>query len=540
MRRIFRFLCSVKKRYIIIPLILVYLLLVCVPYVFQGGVSAATKSAFSLSDYYSNSEGTDRAEVLFTNEEALTERLRLIEHAEDRIILSTFEFRADNSGKKMLAALYEAAGRGVEVQLVIDGFSYFKNASSRAYFRALGALDNVTIKIYNPVNVLKPYRLMARLHDKYMIVDDEAYILGGRNTYDFFLGTETTYVNYDWDVLVWNSAAGDDAATLTEADSTDNADDNTDGLTGDSSDAAASSSLYQVEEYFNSIWELSVCKVKLDSVNFLNEKKTAEAAAELEELYAEMKTENPDWFAETDYAASTVSTNSIQLLSNPIEASVKEPTLFYNMTELMALSAAGGEDVIFHTPYIMCNSYMMERLEYICSAAAGADADTDTDAGANPDSGSTDLNEDTAADTASVTMMTNSVANNGNPFGASDYQAHRDAILATGLSVLEYDSGVSYHGKCFTIGERLTAIGSFNWDMRSAYLDTELMLVIDSEELNAQMRACMEEYESQALTVNADGSFDLQDGQEASVLTDKKKRRNAFVRPLTLFFRFLL
>ena len=53
---------------------------------------------------------------------------------------------------------------------------------------------------------------------------------------------------------------------------------------------------------------------------------------------------------------------------------------------------------------------------------------------------------------------------------------------------MEYDAGVSYHGKCFTIGDRLTGIGSFNWDMRSAYIDTELMLVIDSKSLN--LRVC--------------------------------------------------
>lgn len=79
-----------------------------------------------------------------------------------------------------------------------------------------------------------------------------------------------------------------------------------------------------------------------------------------------------------------------------------------------------------------------------------------------------------------VRMMTNSIANNGNPFGAMDYRANKSKLLDTGIQILEYDGGISYHGKCFVIDNRLSAIGSFNWDMRSAYLDTELMLVIDS------------------------------------------------------------
>ena len=40
---------------------------------------------------------------------------------------------------------------------------------------------------------------------------------------------------------------------------------------------------------------------------------------------------------------------------------------------------------------------------------------------------------------AETTMMTNSVANNSNPFGAVDYQVHRQTLLDTGLQILEYD-----------------------------------------------------------------------------------------------------
>lgn len=38
------------------------------------------------------------------------------------------------------------------------------------------------------------------------------------------------------------------------------------------------------------------------------------------------------------------------------------------------------------------------------------------------------------------------------------------------------------------IDDRLSLIGSFNWDMRSAYLDTELMLLVDCPALNAALR----------------------------------------------------
>ena len=143
-------------------------------------------------------------------------------------------------------------------------------------------------------------------------------------------------------------------------------------------------------------------------------------------------------------------------------------------------------------------------------------------------------------DSTETTMMTNSVANNGNPFGAVDYQVHRQALLDTGLAILEYDKGVSYHGKCFRIGDRLTAIGSFNWDMRSAYLDTEMMLVIDSETLNAQMRDYMESYEQDAFIVNADGSVKEQDGVLPQALSGKRKWRVILIRPFDSLLRFLM
>ena len=49
--------------------------------------------------------------------------------------------------------------------------------------------------------------------------------------------------------------------------------------------------------------------------------------------------------------------------------------------------------------------------------------------------------------------MTNSVANNGTPVGATDYDMFKQKVLDTGVQILEYDQGVSYHGKCFVIGE---------------------------------------------------------------------------------------
>ena len=259
--------------------------------------------------------------------DALAERIRLISHAEERIILSTFEFRNDESGKDMMAAFLAAADRGVEVEILMDGFPAFKNLqlTQDPYFQALSSHENIQIALYNPVNLLQPWKLMGRLHDKYLIADSTAYILGGRNTYDYFLGDYGDYKNYDWDVLVYSEEPGQ----------------------GESMNALLA--------YFTEVWELPLSRIWKDDPGSRSHGRILRAREALEERYASMQKEHPDWFADCDYEKNTKEVNHIELLSNPTHCQAKEPVVYYEMTELM--KQAEGE-VYFHTPYIICNDWM--------------------------------------------------------------------------------------------------------------------------------------------------------------------------------------
>ena len=461
-----------------LAIVLLYLGLVIAPYAYEPQVSEETAASFDAADFYGDGQTGERAMIISDNTEALAERIRLISQAEERVILSTFDFNADTSGKMMLAALADAAGRGVEVQILVDGFQYFMGMKWNPYFLAVSELENVTLKVYNPVNLLKPWTIMGRLHDKYVIVDDEAYILGGRNTYDFFLGDYSDIKNYDWDFYVYCG------------------------------DVEESESLGELLEYFDSVWNLKCTKVMWENKFFKNHPAVVSARQELETIYAGMQTEYADWFEEVDEEERTVPVDNIKLVSNPVTTATKEPTCFYTLTELMKNA---GEEVVFHTPYMIMNTWMFEQLTDLC------------------------------AQVPSVTVMTNSAANNGNPFGAMDYQVNKERILATGVSVLEYDGGgtdISYHGKCFTIDGRLSAIGSYNWDLRSTYVDTELMLVIDSEELCALMREEMEAYEDDALKVT--GLDTYEDGAATKEMSTKSKVKTTLIRVFGYWLRFLM
>lgn len=461
--------------------VLVYLLVgAVIPFVHQPEISEETRNAFDRNDFVGKGSSGERAKIISQNGEALEERIRLISQAEERIVLSTFEFHSDTSGKQVIAALMDVADRGVEVSVIVDGFPCLTSMWGNAYFRALYETENVDLRVYNPVRIWEPWKLMGRLHDKYLVVDERDYIMGGRNNYDFFLGDQKGYKNYDWDVMVYSSEA-------------------------DRSDA----SVRQILTYFEEMWNHKETRSYAKEPFQANSKKASAAKEELHTLYQTMQKEHPDWFEKESaeqIRQKTVPIKNARLVANPTTIYAKEPIVYYTLTELMK---GAEKEVTFHTPYIICNDWMLERLKEACDSVE------------------------------SVEMMTNSIANNGNPFGAMDYKHNKGKILDTGVQIREYDGGVSYHGKCMVIDDNLSAVGSFNWDMRSAYLDTEMMLVVDSEELNAQLAAEMEKYEEKTLTVIDEEQSIPPEGEEAQEITAKKRRRIVLLS-LVRWARFLM
>ena len=68
------------------------------------------------------------------------------------------------------------------------------------------------------------------------------------------------------------------------------------------------------------------------------------------------------------------------------------------------------------------------------------------------------------------------------------YVKNKQKVIETGVQIYEYDGGHSYHGKSILIDDTISIIGSYNLDLRSTYVDTELMLVVDSKQLNEQLQ----------------------------------------------------
>ncbi len=153
----------------------------------------------------------DLARLLHTPREAAEERVRLILEAEREIHAAYFIVGRDPVTLTGLTLLRDAARRGLKVRLLVDAQWNKVPASVQAHLMEEG----VQIRVYHPLNPLRPDRIVRRLHDKLLVADGTAMIGGGRNIESpyFGLGRQISRRNYlDLDVL----AQGDSAARANE------------------------------------------------------------------------------------------------------------------------------------------------------------------------------------------------------------------------------------------------------------------------------------------------------------------------------------
>lgn len=452
------------------------------------------------TEFTSDTPGGERIRCIDDNEEALLWRLRMIGAAKKSIVLATFDLRADESGTDLLAALNHAAEKGVEIKLLIDGIyqQLFLNGSKE--FQALAARENVEVGVYNPVSPVGIFKLNYRMHDKYVIVDDKMYLLGGRNSNDIFLGDYTTDVNVDRDILVCDTTNG------------------------------KGESLQDLEAYFQQIWNEGCVKIKggrkknsseisvleeaaddsegsesnLKNPDIVNGKSNAENEItdetqerlskyekqyqSLEMRYASLKEKYTDIEDYSSWQEDTIPANKITLVNNGTHAGPKTPLVLQTIRYL----AKNADNVTIQTPYVICNGYMYDTLNEIASHAQ-------------------------------LKIILNAVEKGSNPWGCTDYLNQKKKILNTGADVYELMNEVPVHTKAVLLDDRLSVVGSYNLDMRSTYLDTELMLVIDSKELNQQIQSTEGTYIEKSKEVLSNGQETEGVQYETKVLNWQKK-----------------
>lgn len=459
--------------WVIVVLILIYVGALTLPYVAHKKVSSAFVKDFEKRSFTNDQAGTERVSYLNDNVEALLYRLRMAEEAKKEIILSTFDFNSDHAGHDIMSVLYQAANRGVKVRIIVDGISGFLDLKGDPWFQALVSHDNVNIRTYNPVNLLKPWTMQARLHDKYFIVDDKMYLLGGRNTANLFLGDYSSKKNIDRELFVYETQA------------------------------SSGSSIYQLKDYFEHVWTSQYSK------NYTCRKmtdKVKNCITQLEKQYLDLQTQYPQAYETWNWESLTKETQKVSLLSNPVNAGNKEPWMWYALNQLMKQ----GEKVTIYTPYIICGKEMYQDLHQLMQNGTCVD------------------------------IITNAVSSGANPWGCTDYLNQKENIWKTGANVYEFMGKHSCHTKALLIDNHMTILGSYNMDMRSTYQDTELMLVVDSPELNAEIAKEMETDKTYSRTMEDDGTYTYGEYYKEKEMSTGKKIFYAVLRVVTIPIRRFL
>lgn len=137
-------------------------------------------------------------------------------------------------------------------------------------------------------------------------------------------------------------------------------------------------------------------------------------------------------------------------------------------------------------------------------------------------------------------IVLNAVEKGSNPWGCTDYLNQKKKILKTGADVYELMNEHAVHTKAVLIDDRLSVVGSYNLDMRSTYLDTELMLVIDSQELNGQIQDTENIYMKKSKEVLSSGQETEGSLYEKKILSRKKKLFYGVLRVIIRPLRQLL
>jgi cardiolipin synthase A/B len=108
---------------------------------------------------------------------------KAINSATTQVLLETYIFQDDASGRRIAAALASAAERGVQVNLVIDGFGTGKLEGE---VDRLISTSLVNLEIFRPNK--KRFSLnrqrLRRLHRKLCVIDSERAFVGGINMLD--------------------------------------------------------------------------------------------------------------------------------------------------------------------------------------------------------------------------------------------------------------------------------------------------------------------------------------------------------------------
>jgi len=389
--------------------------------------------------------------------DAFAARGLLARAAEKSIDAQYYIWHDDQAGQLLFETLWNAAERGVRVRLLLDDNS---TRGLDAIIATLDAHPNIEVRLYNPfpsrgaraADFLSDFtRVNRRAHNKSFTVDNQASVIGGRNIGDeyFKLGSGLGFT--DADVLVvgpivreisdtfdryWNSPSAYPAASL---------------VAPPAADAVA-----VLKARFAAV------NASPESVTYLDSLRATPLVTELVEHRIDL-----EWTTMklvVDDPAKTLDTTG------------RQDILLY--PQLLREAGRPQETLDIVSPYFVPSDEGVNRL---CALAKGG---------------------------VKVRILTNSLAASDEYVVHSGYSPHRLKLVQAGVHLWELaptvakplgekahigsSSSSALHAKVFSADQRRTFVGSYNFDQRSAHLNTEQGLLIDSTALGRRLAQVMD------------------------------------------------
>jgi putative cardiolipin synthase len=381
--------------------------------------------------------------------DALAARLLLAERAERTLDAQYYLIKNDITSNAFIHALLDAADRGVRVRLLLD------DIFTGGYDAGMAGLDshpNFEIRIFNPFarrsarfmdGITSFSRINRRMHNKSFTVDNQVTIIGGRNIADEYFGAREDAKFGDLDVMGIGPVVND------------------------------------VSNMFDSYWN-HVRAAPIETFADMPD----DPAAELERVRAEL-----------EIARQHVTTTKYV-------AAVKDKVLEYVETDASPfvwapyILAVDSPDKAFKSKAKTAASIKTPLRESLLSAKFGAIIISPYFV---PRKSGIEAISELQRSGVDVTIITNSLAANNQSSVHGGYAPSRKPLLKSGVKIYEVrpDADVSgselvassgakatLHTKAFIIDRREIFIGSFNFDPRSANINTELGVIIRSPELS--------------------------------------------------------
>lgn len=391
--------------------------------------------------------------ALLDGRDAFAARVMMADAAERSLDVQYYIWRDDTTGTLLLDALRQAAGRGVRVRLLLDDNN---TAGLDGQLALLDALPNLEVRLFNPyasrqlrlLGLAGDFaRLNRRMHNKSFTADGLATIVGGRNVGDEYFDATGEVLFADLDILAVGAVVGDVARDF--------------------------------DRYWNSASAYPLASLV-----------AAPAAREVAAL-AQRTARHETTPAAARYLAAIRASTFVQEL--------KDRTLPFEWVPVLLVSDDPGKVLGQWTPET--------GLAYQLPALFGT-PERQADLVSPyfvPGPVWTARFDVLARSGVQLRILTNSLEATDVAAVHAGYAKWRKSLVESGITLLELkrtwprgsqprragtsggSSGSSLHAKTIAVDQKRMFVGSFNFDYRSADLNTEMGFVIDSPALAARM-----------------------------------------------------